>query len=55
MEQSVYEQINQHREAKGLPPLLLNSWLTQQAREHSQAMAEGDVSLEREVLQQAGQ
>lgn len=55
MEQTVYEQINQHREAKGLPPLLLDGWLTQQAREHSQAMAKSDVLLEREVLQQVNE
>ncbi|KJH71222.1 CAP domain-containing protein [Aliterella atlantica] len=55
MEQSVYEQINRHREAKGLPPLLLDDWLSQQARKHSQAMARGDISLDREVLQQVNQ
>ena len=52
MEQSVYEQINKHRESKGLPPLVLDAWLTQHAREHSQAMASGKVPFDRELLQQ---
>lgn len=55
MEQSVYEQINKHRESKGLPPLVLDAWLTQQAREHSEAMAKGDISFEREILDQLNQ
>lgn len=55
IEQSVYEQINKHRESKGLPPLVLDGWLTQQAREHSQAMAKGDISFDREVLSQLNQ
>lgn len=55
IEQSVYEQINKHRESKGLPPLVLDAWLTQQAREHSQAMANGDTSFDREVLDQLNQ
>ncbi len=55
MEQSVYEQINEHRVSKGLPPLVLDAWLTQQAREHSQAMARGDISFDREVLGELNQ
>ena len=55
LEQSVYEQINEHRESKGLPPLVLDGWLSQQAREHSEAMAKGDISFNREILDQLNQ
>ncbi len=52
MEQSVYEQINEHRVSKGLPPLVLDAWLTQHAREHSQAMAKGEVAFDQQGLAQ---
>lgn len=52
LEQSVYQQINDYRTSKGLPPLVLNNWLTQHAREHSQAMATGKVSFNEQGLQQ---
>ena len=39
LEQSVFEQINQYRLEKGLPPLTLNSAISQQAREHSKTMS----------------
>ena len=55
LEQSVYEQINEHRESKGLPPLVLDGWLSEQARQHSQAMAKGDISFDREFLDQLNQ
>ncbi len=55
MEQSVYEQINEHRESKGLSPLVLDGWLSQQAREHSEAMAKGDISFDHEFLDQLNQ
>ena len=43
LEQSVYQQVNQYRKSKKLPPLTLNSTITLQARNHSQAMANGTV------------
>jgi uncharacterized protein YkwD len=52
LEQSVYQQINDYRASKGLPPLVLNDWLTQHAREHSQAMVRGKVSFNQQGLQQ---
>ncbi len=52
MEQSAYEQINEHRVSKGLSPLVLDGWLTQHAREHSQAMAKGEVGFDKQGLQQ---
>lgn len=52
LEQSVLQQINDHRRSKGLPPLILNDWLTYHAREHSKAMASGKVAFDRQGLQQ---
>ena len=55
LEQSVYEQINEHRESKGLPPLVLDGWLSEQARQQSIAMARGEISFDREILNQLNQ
>jgi len=55
MERWVYEQMNNHRAAKGLPPLVLDDWLTMQAREHSQAMSSDKVPFDRQSLQQRNQ
>jgi uncharacterized protein YkwD len=43
LEKSVYQKINQYRKVKKLPPLKLDSAITQQARKHSEAMAKGKV------------
>lgn len=51
LEQSVFEQINQYRESKGLTPLVLDGWLSQHAREHSKAMAKGEVSIGNQDMQ----
>lgn len=40
LERSVYVQINEYRQQQGLAPLTLNPQITQQARAHSQAMAQ---------------
>jgi uncharacterized protein YkwD len=45
MEQSVYQQINQYRKSQNLPPLTLDSRMTQQVKNHSQAMASGKLPL----------
>lgn len=52
LEQSVYEQINEYRGSKGLPPLVLDAWLSQQAREYSQAMAKGEILFDDQTLRQ---
>jgi uncharacterized protein YkwD len=51
LEQSVYEQINEYRQSKGLPPLVLDGWLNQHAREQSRAMARGEVSVSSQATQ----
>lgn len=43
LEQSVYKQINQFRSSRKLPPLTLDSRISEQARLHSEAMASGRV------------
>jgi uncharacterized protein YkwD len=40
IEQAVFAQINQHRQSRGLSPLTLDERISQQARSHSQAMAQ---------------
>jgi uncharacterized protein YkwD len=45
LEQSIYEQINQYRTTLDLPPLRLDEWLSEQAREHSQAMADRRIRV----------
>lgn len=45
MEQALYTQINQYRTSQGLPPLHLDTGLSEQARQHSQAIATGQVPL----------
>ncbi|WNZ24986.1 CAP domain-containing protein [Leptolyngbya sp. NK1-12] len=39
LEQSVFQQINQYRQQRGLAPLTRNATINQQARQHSQNMA----------------
>ena len=41
VEQSIYQQINQYRQSLNLPPLKLDARITEQARQHSDAMANG--------------
>lgn len=43
LEKSVYQKVNQYRKSKKLPPLKLDSRISQQARKHSEAMAKGKV------------
>lgn len=45
LEQSVHQQINQYRAEHGLPPLTLDPRISEQARLHSKAMANGKVSF----------
>jgi uncharacterized protein YkwD len=39
LEQSIFEQINQYRAERGLPSLILNAEISEQARLHSEEMA----------------
>jgi len=41
LERAAYDLVNRHRRARGLAPLALDPRITQQARRHSLAMAEG--------------
>ena len=43
MEQSVHQQVNQYRKSKNLPPLTFDATIAQQSRNHSEAMAKGQV------------
>lgn len=43
LEQSVYQQVNQYRQSRNLPPLKLDARISEQARLHSQEMASGRV------------
>lgn len=54
LEQSVYQQINQYRRTRNLPPLTLDSRMSNEARLHSQAMASGRVPFSHEGFQQRG-
>ena len=45
LEQSVHQQINQYRKSRKLPPLALDSRISEQARLHSEAMASGRVTF----------
>ena len=52
LEKSVFEKINQYRVAHNLPELTLNANITQQARIHSQNMANGKVPFSHEGFEQ---
>ncbi len=43
LEQSVFNQINQYRASRGLPPLTQDDRIATQSHNHSQAMANGQV------------
>lgn len=43
LEQSIHKQINQYRQSRKLPPLTLDARISEQAKNHSQAMASGKV------------
>lgn len=52
LEQSVLKQINQYRATRNLPALQLDSAITQQARLHSQNMANGKVPFGHQGFEQ---
>lgn len=52
LEQAVLTQINQYRSSRKLPPLALDARISEQARGHSQAMANGRVPFSHNGFQQ---
>ncbi len=54
LERLVYQQINQFRRLRNLPALALDERISQQARLHSQRMANGSVPFSHEGFEQRG-
>ncbi len=52
LERTVYQQVNQYRRSRNLPPLAIDERISQQARLHSQAMANGSVSFSHNGFEQ---
>ena len=52
LEQEVHNQVNQYRASLGLPPLSLDSRISEQARTHSQNMANGAVGFSHDGFSQ---
>ncbi|MEA5581596.1 CAP domain-containing protein [Nodularia harveyana UHCC-0300] len=52
LEKSIFDDINRYRSAHNLPKLTLNAEITQQARIHSQNMANGIVPFSHEGFEQ---
>ncbi|OCR00522.1 serine protease [Oscillatoriales cyanobacterium USR001] len=52
LEKSVHERVNKYRASRNLPPLTLNSSIIEQARIHSQNMANGKVPFSHNGFQQ---
>lgn len=52
LEESIYQQVNQYRLSRNLPPLRLDTRISQQARRHSQRMAQGNVRFGHDGFQQ---
>lgn len=51
-EQSVHRQVNQYRQRRGLPPLQMDSFMSEQARQHSENMAAGRVPFSHDGVDQ---
>lgn len=52
MEQTVHQLVNQYRQSQNLPPLTLDERISDQARQHSAAMASGEVSFSHDRFEQ---
>lgn len=52
LETSIYEQVNQYRKSRNLSPLTLDARISEQARLHSQAMANGKVPFSHNGFEQ---
>jgi uncharacterized protein YkwD len=55
LENKIYQQVNQYRQSRGLPLLLLNRIISQQARLHSQRMATGLVPFSHQGFEERAQ
>lgn len=52
LEQQIHQQVNQYRQSRNLPPLRLNSIISQEARKLSQAMATGEHTFSHDGFEQ---
>jgi uncharacterized protein YkwD len=52
LEQAIHDRVNQYRVQKGLSPLTLDARISQPAREHSRAMASGEVPFSHDGFDQ---
>jgi len=52
LEQSIHQQINSYRQSRNLPPLKLDTRISEQARLHSQAMANHAVPFSHQGFEQ---
>jgi uncharacterized protein YkwD len=52
IERSVFQEINDYRQSQNLPPLTWNGEISQQARKHSEAMANGQLPLSHEGFEE---
>lgn len=52
LESSIYQQVNQYRQSQNLPSLTLNEAISDRAKEHSEAMAQGRVPFSHEGFKQ---
>lgn len=43
LEQAIYQQVNEYRQSRNLPPLTVDASINEQSKLHSQAMASGKV------------
>ena len=52
LKQSVHQRVNEYRASKNLPPLKLDPRISQEAKQHSEAMASGQVEFSHAGSQQ---
>lgn len=52
MEEKIYQQVNQYRASRNLPPLQLDPRISELCRAHSQAMSEGKVPFSHQGFDQ---
>ncbi|NES83209.1 MAG: CAP domain-containing protein [Moorea sp. SIO2B7] len=52
LEQSIYQQINQYRQSRNLPPLKLDTRISQQAKIYSERIANGTINFKNNRLEE---